>query len=392
MRHHELLQEILGEQQKVQVLSQKVESQVSELRKNQLERSQFLESKLSETLKSQFESQSKHNDEQNETQLSLIMSMDKLHDKLERQYHKLERQCELNEQHADRLQDIQAPLHEMKQAIDVLMPQKDASESDENVVINSFDDFEDLEFAQKNKELLLEHYISERLKPCMGSTIFVCDIYRDVATYGYNLSYKSFTSQFDSIVDQKKIDEKEWSDVFKKVSQHDMAAVGGCKRGGAALIRATYENLSFKDLDTQVEQYISANLKPCLGKTLFSSDIYTHAQNVEKNTFGSQSFRAFAGHLKKGVKQKKADDEEWSIVLHDPKFRIHMGSMDTCRSVYNNLTFKNPVSDSPTALPTAAMEEEAGPSSSQTEQQTPKKRKEREGPEADSEASKRVRI
>ena len=332
--------------------------------------------------------------------------MDKLNDKLERQYHKLERQCELSEQHADRLQDIQhamvplytvqeisqqhsACLREIKQAIDVLMPQKDASESDENPVINSFDDFEDLEFAQKNKELLLEHYISERLKPCMGSTIFVCDIYRDVATYGYNLSYKSFTSQFDSIVDQKKIDEKEWSDVFKKVSQDDMAAVGGCKRGGAALIRATYENLSFKDLDTQVEQYISANLKPCLGKTLFSSDIYTHAQNVEKNTFGSQSFRAFAGHLKKGVKQKKADDEEWSIVLHDPKFRIHMGSMDTCRSVYNNLTFKNHrVLESPTT----ALEGEASPSSSNTEPQNSKKRKETEDPEPDSEASKSVRI
>jgi len=311
---------------------------------------------------------------------------------------------EISQQHS-------ACLREIKQAIDVLMPQKDASESDENVVINSFDDFEELEFAQKNKEVLFasfEQYVSERLKPCMGSMIFLGDIYRDVESYGYAMSYKSFTDHFDKIVDRKKINEKEWSDVFKKVSQHAEPANGGSKRGGV-LNRATYENLTFKnmrkDTDTefrgigksylapdlkpeQLQQYLSANLQPCPGSMVFVSDIYTDAQNVEKNTFGNQSFRAFARLLKKCMTQKIADDEEWSRVWHDPKFYIR-GTVDTCRSVYNNLTFKNHrVLESPTT----ALEGEASPSSSNTEPQNSKKRKETENPEPDSEASKSVRI
>jgi len=425
MKHHELLQEILGEQRKVQVLSQKVETQVSELRKNQLERSQFLESKLSETLKSQFESQSKHNDDQIETQLSLSISMDKLNDKLERQYHKLERQSELNEQHADRLQDIQhamvplytvqeitqqhsATLHEIKQAIDVLMPQKDASESDENaidqvllekecdenLVIDPFDDFEDQEFGQKNKEQLffkekeLEQYVSERLQPCMGNTLFVADVYRDVLfNTGYVMCYKSFTKHFQMILDQKKIESKEWSFVIKKISQHDMSAFGGNKKHN----RATYENLAFIDLDLSsdvfldlkkkefIQQYLSANLEPCKGNMLWSRDIYAEMQLNLKTDL---HYHAFAVMLKKVVNQKKAENKEWSIVVHHSAVHFQKlgasGSKDSTRAGYENLTFKNRVSDSPTALSTASMEEEAAPLTSQTEPETQKKRKEPE--------------
>jgi len=287
------------------------------------------------------------------------------------------------------------PLHEIKQAIDVLIPQKDASESNENLVINSFDDFEDLEFAQKNKEMQLEQYVSERLKPCVGNTIFVGDIYRDVANYGYAMSYKSFSVYLDKIVDQKKIDEKEWSEVLKKVSQHDLPG-NGCSRRGGTLTRATFENLAFKDIDAvdekreQVQQYVCMNLKVCQGGSLWSNDIFKHAEATGYCTRNMWNLISFCQVLRNVVEQKKRDDAEWSIVQkkNDSKF---------ARAYYANLTFKDRANltlqdDGEADSPTAAMEEEARPSSSKTEQQTPKKRKETHDPEADSEASKSVRI